>query len=46
MNGEASATKEASPTPTNMRHVSRLQKPAGKNVVMVTLLTYLLHANA
>ncbi len=27
MNGEARDTKEASPTPTNMRQTTRLQKP-------------------
>ena len=32
MKGDARATKEASPTPTNMRHMSRLQNPAGGTV--------------
>ena len=30
MKGDASATKDASPTPTNMRQISRLQKPASQ----------------
>ena len=30
MNGEASATKDASPTPTSMRQTARLQKPIAR----------------
>ena len=37
MKGDASATKDASPTPTNMRQTSRLQNPAFKRAHSGTL---------